>query len=252
MTMPFLFRFRNAAASLPAIFLLVILVVTGLQKAISIAPHQDDTLVKITLMEPAAVLVPNLPSPPPPKSAPPMKASVVQPPPQNRPILQAAAPTSIAEVSPSHVPGNPTATQVAVPVPTPAPVTPALTPAPTPKPSVDISLEKNYYAKLKADVERQKTYPHSREATMEQPQGKVVVWLEVNRNGEVNGSGIDTPASSMLLNRAAESSLRRLKQVEKFPSDAFRGIDQKRFIVTFFYSTDTHREPNDLQGETHE
>jgi protein TonB len=61
------------------------------------------------------------------------------------------------------------------------------------------------------------------------------VWLEVDRSGRVLSSGITNKASSMLLNRAALSSLQSISQVKPFPSDAFNGQTTKRFSATFNY-----------------
>jgi len=256
MTMPLFFRFRDAIASLPALLILMILIVAGLQKAVKIVPHRDEPPVQIALMAPLPEPTPPVPTPPaptPPKPAPtPPKPTPTPPQPVKQRVTEAQAnPTPApmaATPSPavSATPSSHIAAEVAAAVPAPL-VAAAPPPAPA-KPSVNVSLEKAYEARLKAEVERQKVYPHSREATMEQPQGKVVVWLEVSRNGEVVGSGIETPASSMLLNRAAEGSLRRLKQVEKFPAEAFAGIDKKRFTVTFNYSTNPTEEQHDSQA----
>ncbi|MFC5472417.1 energy transducer TonB family protein [Paraherbaspirillum soli] len=246
--MPILYRFRDAVAALPSLLLLAILVFAGIQKAVKIQPHNDDTMVQLTLQEPETMPVPQ-PAPPTPPE--PVKPRVIQP--AVQPVQQ---PRPAAPAQPQAVTATPSSSneaEVAPPVKAapaapPAPATPAPPPA-APKASVDPSLEKAYYGKLRAEVERQKVYPRSREAALEQPQGKVVVWLEIGRSGEVLGSGIETPASSMLLNRAAEASLRRLKQVEKFPAEAFAGVDKKRFTVTFTYSSNTTGEQHESQGE---
>lgn len=243
MTMPLLFRCRDAIATLPALLILAILIFAGVQKAIKIVPQHDAEPVQIALMAPEP-MIPPLPTPPAP--TPPLKPRVVAPQPHPTPVATTSSPAVNAS------PGSHAAAEVAAALPAPPPVA-----APPPAPakasvasvaSVDHSLEKTYYAKLKAEVERQKVYPRSREASMEQPQGRVLVWLEVSRNGEVVGSGIETPASSMLLNRAAEGSLRRLKQVEKFPAEAFAGIDKKRFTVTFNYSINSTEEQHESQA----
>ncbi|NWD28103.1 TonB family protein, partial [Pseudomonas yamanorum] len=119
----------------------------------------------------------------------------------------------------------------AAPAPTPAPAAP---PAP---PKVDgQALEGGYLKGLRNELDTYKQYPTGRQASLERPSGEVVVWLMVDRQGRVLDSGIQTPAPSMLLNRAATNSLRRIKQVKPFPEQAFGGRNEQRFTATFNYS----------------
>jgi protein TonB len=119
----------------------------------------------------------------------------------------------------------------AAPAPTPAPAAP---PAP---PKVDgQALEGGYLKGLRNELDTYKQYPTGRQASLERPSGEVVVWLMVDRQGRVLDSGIQTPGPSMLLNRAATNSLRRIKQVKPFPEQAFGGRNEQRFTATFNYS----------------
>lgn len=98
------------------------------------------------------------------------------------------------------------------------------------------SAEAGYLKQVRAAVEEQKRYPTGRDASLDRPEGNVVVWLQVDRSGKVLDSGVSEKSKSMLLNRAALSSLQNIKQVEPFPAEAFAGESQKKFIATLNYS----------------
>ena len=100
------------------------------------------------------------------------------------------------------------------------------------------ALESRYTAALRAELERYKQYPRGREASLQRPEGNVVIWLMVDRNGSVLDSGIETKAKNMLLNKAAQTSLRRLEKVTPFPQEAFGGKDRYRFTATFVYNVE--------------
>lgn len=112
-------------------------------------------------------------------------------------------------------------------------------PAEPPKPASsggNASAEARYLQTVRSAVEQQKRYPTGREASLERPEGNVEVWLEVDRSGRVIDAGVLSKSKSMLLNRAALSSLKNIKQVEPFPADAFAGESQKRFVATLNYT----------------
>ena len=85
------------------------------------------------------------------------------------------------------------------------------------------AIENGYLLALRRELEQRKRYPSGRQASLERPQGNVEVWLEVDRSGRVLSSGIANKAASMLLNRAAMSSLQSISSVKPFPSEAFAG-----------------------------
>ena len=93
-------------------------------------------------------------------------------------------------------------------------------------------------ARLLAELEKYKQYPRGREASLQRPQGNVVVWLLVDRSGKVLDSGIEKKATNMLLNRAAQTSLQRLDKVVPFPEESFSGKDKYRFSATLVYNTE--------------
>ncbi|WP_248129111.1 energy transducer TonB, partial [Pseudomonas sp. W2Aug9] len=161
--------------------------------------------------------------PPPPKPLPkPEPKPKPKPVPKPAPVVAKPAPT------PPPVAAKPAPAAVAQTAPTPAP------PAP---PKVDgQALEGGYLKGLRNELDTYKQYPTGRQASLERPSGEVVVWLLVDRQGRVLDSGLQTQALSMLLNRAATNSLRRIKQVKPFPEQAFGGRNEQRFTATFNYS----------------
>jgi len=163
------------------------------------------------------------PPPPPPKPLPKPKPEP-KPKPVPKPVVAKPTPTP----TPPPVAAKPAPAPVAQAAPTPAP------PAP---PKVDSqALEGGYLKGLRNELDTYKQYPTGRQASLERPTGEVVVWLLVDRQGRVLDSGLQTQASSMLLNRAATNSLRRIKQVKPFPEQAFGGRNEQRFTATFNYS----------------
>lgn len=243
-----LFKSRKALACLPALCLLAAAIHSALHSDLKITPRYDDSTVEVALVEPEAPPPPPPPQPvaqaeppPPPveetaeavEQAPPPKPKppVVKPqPPKPRPQVAKAAPAKPAPAVPT--PPAPAAT--------PAPVAPvvAARPASPPPPPNPADAENRYIARLLAELEKYKQYPTGREASLQRPQGNVVVWLEVDRSGKVLDSGIEKRATNMLLNRAAQTSLRRMEQVVPFPDTAFSGKDKYRFSATLVYNLD--------------
>lgn len=238
-----LFRARQLLGSVPALIALV-LIALGLQsQTLKVQPVYDESAVEIALVEPEPQVAPEpvveqeppppviedqeaepAPPPPPPKPQP-------QPKPEPKPKPQPKPTPVAAKATPAPTP--PVAAKPVQPAvaPTPAP------PAPPPAPKVDgQALEGGYLKGLRNELDSYKQYPSGRQASLERPTGEVVVWLLVDRQGRVLDSGIQTQASSMLLNRAATNSLRRIKQVKPFPEQAFGGRNEQRFTATFNYS----------------
>ncbi len=235
------YRARQWLGGLPALAALVIIVIGVRTEPLKIEPTYDESAVELALVEPEPEkpVEPVVETPPPPPVVEEEEAALPPPP---KPVPK--------PVPPKPVPPKPTpkpvvkATPVAKPQPAPAatnapaPVVAQAKPAPAPvPPKVDSqALEGGYLQGLRGEIDRFKQYPTSRQAALERPTGEVVVWLLVDRAGNVLDSGIQTQASSMLLNRAASTSLRRIKQVKPFPEQAFGGRSQQRFTATFNYS----------------
>lgn len=169
------------------------------------------------------------PAPPPLKPMPkPVPKPVPKPKPEPKPRPEPVpkpAPALVKPAEPVQAPSKPVASAAVAP------------PQPPAQPKVDTQgLEGGYLKGLRNDLDGYKQYPTGRQASLERPSGEVVVWLLVDRQGRVLDSGIQTQASSMLLNRAAANSLRRIKQVKPFPEQAFGGRSEQRFTATFNYS----------------
>ncbi len=240
-----LFRARRLLGSVPALIALVLIALGIQSQPLKIQPQYDESAVELALVEPEPEVVPEpvveeppppppviedeeaepAPPPPPPKPIPkPLPKPEPKPKPVPKPVV--AKPTPVA--APAPVAAKPVQ---AAPAPTPAPAAP---PAP---PKVDgQALEGGYLKGLRNELDSYKQYPTGRQASLERPSGEVVVWLMVDRQGRVLDSGIQTPAPSMLLNRPATNSLRRIKQVKPFPEQAFGGRNEQRFTATFNYS----------------
>lgn len=252
--MYFLFRVRQWLGGLPALVALIAIVIGVQTRPLKMEPVYDESAVELALIEPEPpapepVVQPEpppvqpdeppppppvveseeaepAPPPPPPKPAPkPKPRPEIKPEPRPKPLPK---PAVAKPVEPVQAPSKPIAS---------APVAPPSPPAPPVAPKVDTQgMEGGYLKGLRSELDGYKQYPTGRQASLERPSGEVVVWLLVDRQGRVLDSGIQTQASSMLLNRAAANSLRRIKQVKPFPEQAFGGRSEQRFTATFNYS----------------
>jgi protein TonB len=238
-----LFRARQLLGSVPAVIALVLIALGIQSQTLKVEPVYDESAVELALVEPEPEVVPEplvqqeppppliedeeaAPAPPPPPPKPlPKPEPKPKPKPVPKPVVAKTAPTP-----------QPVAAAKPVP-PVAAPAAPVAAPAPPAPPKVDgQALEGGYLKGLRNELDTYKQYPTGRQASLERPSGEVVVWLLVDRQGRVLDSGVQTQASSMLLNRAATNSLRRIKQVKPFPEQAFGGRNEQRFTATFNYS----------------
>lgn len=247
--MSLLFTSRKALACLPAVCLLAVAVQSALKADLKITPKYDDSTVEVALIDPADLQPEPLPEPPPPEPE-----ALPEPPPEPdpEPVVELPEPPAKPKPKPPEVKSPPPKPkpEVAKPVPKPAPAKPVVAkpveskPAPAapavPAPAAPVvnvaSLESSYIAALHAELEKHKQYPRGREASLQRPVGNVVVWLLIDRGGKVLDSGIEKKAASMLLNKAAQTSLRRIEQVRPFPKDVFGGRDKYRFNATLVYN----------------
>lgn len=239
------FKSRKAIACLPAICLLAVAVHSAMNTDLKITPKYDDSSVEVALIDLDELMPPQPPPEPEPVEVvelpPPVEevveAVVIEPPPPPKPKPPAPKPPpkpkpQVAKAAP------PAKIQAVVPAPSPAPAAPVapaqpVTQAPRANPA---DLESRYIARLLAELEKYKQYPRGREASLQRPQGNVVVWLLVDRSGKVLDSGIEKKATNMLLNRAAQTSLQRLDKVVPFPEESFSGKDKYRFSATLVYN----------------
>jgi len=238
-----LFRARQLLGSVPALIALVLIALGIQSQTLKVEPVYDESAVELALVEPEPQVIPQPvveQEPPPPvieeqeaEPAPPPPPPKPRPKPEPKPKPKPVPKPVVAKTAPTPPP-------VAAAKPTPpvaAPAAPVAAPAPPAPPKVDgQALEGGYLKGLRNELDTYKQYPTGRQASLERPSGEVVVWLLVDRQGRVLDSGLQTQASSMLLNRAATNSLRRIKQVKPFPEQAFGGRNEQRFTATFNYS----------------
>ncbi|MCK3844458.1 energy transducer TonB [Pseudomonas sp. W15Feb34] len=237
-----LFRARQLLGSVPALIALVLIALGIQSQTLKVEPVYDESAVELALVEPEPEVIPEpvVEQEPPPPVIEEEEAEPAPPPKPPKPLPK-------PEPKPKPKPVPKPAPVVAKPAPTPPPVAAkpapaavaqtAPTPAPPAPPKVDgQALEGGYLKGLRNELDTYKQYPTGRQASLERPSGEVVVWLLVDRQGRVLDSGLQTQASSMLLNRAATNSLRRIKQVKPFPEQAFGGRNEQRFTATFNYS----------------
>jgi len=254
-----LYRSRHVLGWLPAALAAVLIAWTLQRVPLKIQPSYDEPPVQLALAEPE----PEAPTPPVPEVETPPPPPVLEPEPEptpdvppvvtEQPVAPPPPPKPRVEPKPQPKPKpKPRVEHHPKPVAKPQPVAPPVAtppkameaaphpvpPAPPPpKPRVDAqALEGGYLHGVRGDLERYKQYPTGRQASLERPSGKVVVWLLVDRNGKVLDRGLEERASSMLLNRAALTSLGRIEQVKPFPPEAFAGRSQLRITATFDYS----------------
>ncbi|UVL10766.1 energy transducer TonB [Pseudomonas rhodesiae] len=236
-----LFRVRQLLGSVPALIALVLIAMGIQSQTLKVEPVYDESAVELALVdpEPEPPVIPEPVVEPPPPVIEEADAEPAPPPPPPKPL-----PKPEPKPKPKPLPkpvvakAAPTPPPVAAAKPVPAVTAPAApAPAPPAPPKVDgQALEGGYLKGLRNELDTYKQYPTGRQASLERPSGEVVVWLLVDRQGRVLDSGLQTPASSMLLNRAATNSLRRIKQVKPFPEQAFGGRNEQRFTATFNYS----------------
>jgi protein TonB len=93
-----------------------------------------------------------------------------------------------------------------------------------------VELEAMYVAKVRGYLASVKRYPTGREASIQRPSGKAVIWFVLKRNGSLIESGIETSSGSMLLDSSALATVRRANYTA-FPEESWAGQTQHRFSV---------------------
>lgn len=243
--MPLLYRYRHLVSWVLTLLAASCIPFISQRHVPAIQLHPDEAVTELALVapEPEPLPAPD-PEPVPPEpvtppvieqeDAPPAPEPIPKPRPKPRPVSRPEHRSPAPSVAPSRkVPAAPSP-----PVESPKPVvSPPVPAAPVPvAPKVNAhAIEGSYLQALRHELEQYKRYPTGRQASLEQPQGSVEVWLDVDRSGHVLASGISSKAASMLLNRAATTTLQSINQVQPFPTDAFAGQASKRFTVTFEY-----------------
>lgn len=247
-----LYRSRHVLSWLPALAAAGWMLWINQQAALKVQPRYDESTMELVLApEPETPAEPEpQPQPEPEPEPEPQPEPEPVPPPEPVPTPEPIAeppppppkpkPKPVVQPKPTPKPkpivqSKPTTPPRSQPAPAARPVTAApRAPAPSSAASAG-ALESGYLQALRHDLEQRKRYPTGRQASLERPEGSVEIWLEVDRSGRVIASGITSKARSMLLNRAASSSLQSINQLKPFPEGAFAGQSRKRFTATFNY-----------------
>ena len=170
-----------------------------------------------------------LPSPA--TSPPPLDRTGGQPlvslPTANDPDKLAALPAAVA---------MPVAPPAAAPLPPAEPAPPRIPEPIRPTPPAEIApappgVEGPFTAQLRAQLNASKRYPTGREASLQRPTGRVVVWFTLARSGSLTDAGIEDSSNSILLDNAALSTVRRAS-FPALPEAAWPGQPSRKFTAT--------------------
>lgn len=215
---------RHGAAALATLAGAVLLWALASQPSWLAKPEPTSTPIELMLEQ----LVPMPESaPPPPAPVAPPKAAVAPPTDVAAPPVLSAKPSVSAEPATAPAP-MPAVPEVARSV---APTTPAAMAPPSAKAEpVSASIEAEFVARIRAQLNASKRYPTGREASMQRPQGKVRVWFVLGRNGTLIDSGLLDSSNSLLLDNAALSTVRRAA-LGAWPNEAWPGQEQHKFSV---------------------
>ena len=112
-----------------------------------------------------------------------------------------------------------------------APTPPPPAPAP-PAPSRNV--DEGYRGELRGYLNGIKRYPNSREARQLKPKGTVMVWIELDRAGQMLSAGIHAGSGSLILDNEALRTVRN-GRYPAFPPDSFTGQSFHRFVVPIEY-----------------
>jgi len=176
------------------------------------------------------------PAPPPPVQPPKPTLTSAKPAPTPPPLAtpatvapQAAPATSSAPTEAARV--EATRPVQTAPAATAAPVAENVKPLAPPPPPASAAVEAAYVTSVRALLNANKRYPTGREASLQRPSGKAVVWFVLNRNGTLQEAGIEGSSNSILLDNAALSTVRRTSYTP-WPEGSWPGQSQHRFTVT--------------------
>ena len=136
-----------------------------------------------------------------------------------------AVPETLAR-APMTQTATPAAPAPSAQVDSPRPVLPPAPPAPQ-----AASVESEFVAQLRAQLNASKRYPTGREASMQRPSGRVVVWFVLNRSGQLQETGVAESSNSILLDNAALTTVRRAS-FPSWPESAWVGQPTHRFTAT--------------------
>lgn len=172
------------------------------------------------------------------KPPPPPPPTVLPPPPLTPPPMVVQVPVPIITPPPVSTPPPPAITLPPPPPPAAAPAVqappqpPTVTPPPAPRPTgvPAQTPEQIYSARLLEYVNSIKRYPTSREARQLRPKGTVKVWIEIDRNGDLQDCGVEATSGLLMLDQEALRSVRG-GRYPPIPPDAFAHQAKPRFVV---------------------
>jgi protein TonB len=226
--MDFFFKFRRLLSGPPAIIIAIIIITTPITRVVERIAQKDQEFA-VSLYEP--------PPPPPPPPPPEVVNQPVRP---QSVELQPVQPADVITkesvvIETKPAPPPPEAPRAAeTPKPVDAPPAPPVTRA---GPTLG-QIQSGYEGIIRNYLESIKRYPTSREARSQRPQGKVGIWIEVNRDGSLKDAGILKSSDYIILDNAALSTIRNGKY-PPFPADAYPGQTSHRFSATLEYIAQT-------------
>jgi len=224
--MAFFYRHRNVPASAAACAVVALAIYSQTHRMLPVRKQNVEEPVTVTLTE--LPPPPPIPVPPPPVPTPPLPSPTPPVPAPPRPVekpVQAPTPNPIPVAK--QEPPPPPAPPSPPPPPTPPPPAPQAPPAPSAAPAVDVSVQ--YTGRVRTYLNGVKRYPTSREASIQRPEGRVVVWFTLKRDGSLVDAGIEESSNSILLDNAGLTTVKR-GSMPPFDT-AFPGEETHRFTV---------------------
>jgi len=208
------------------------------QSIVSIQRTLPEEPMELSLLTPEPVRPMMQPPAPPPPVQPPKPVLTPSKPtpalPSPPPVLSAPSPVAPATTTPTPVtPSEPVKAEITRPVQAAPAVTPqpVVEPAKPPPPPSSAAIENAYVVSVRSLLNANKRYPTGREASLQRPSGKAMVWFVLNRNGTVQEAGIEGSSNSILLDNAAVATVRRTSYTP-WPEGSWPGQAQHRFTVT--------------------
>jgi protein TonB len=175
------------------------------------------------------------PAPPPPVQPPKPVMTPSKPTPAFSPPPVLSAPSAVAPATTTSTPATPSEPAKAEITRSiqAAPAVPQAVaePAKPPPPPSSAAVENAYVVSVRTLLNANKRYPTGREASLQRPSGKAMVWFVLNRNGTLQEAGIEDTSNSILLDNAALSTVRRTNYTP-WPEGSWPGQAQHRFTVT--------------------
>ncbi len=218
-----------------SVSLAVVAVIWLLTQSLAVAPHgalQEPMELSLVMPErtpTVAALAPPMPQPKLNTTPPEKLTSKPTSTPEAKPSVTATSPTATAATAEPVKSEAPKLAQPAVALPvSPAPIAEPIKPPPAPS---SASIESGYVATVRAQLNANKRYPTGREASLQRPSGKAVVWFVLNRNGTLSDAGIEDSSNSIILDNAALSTVRRTPYAS-WPEGSWPGQAQHKFTVT--------------------